>query len=266
MREDLSARLHRIATAAAREAGGYALAEFRKGVPAEEKSSFHDLVTAADREAEALIVERILRECPESTIVGEEGGSRGSGAISWYIDPIDGTNNFARGMPFFAISIAAALDGVLLAGAIYDPVREELFSASSDGAFLNGRPIVARGRASDERAILLTDFPQPRSHALPAEYERLARLITSFHAVRRMGCTTLMLAHVACGRADVVYGATSNPWDIAAGMLIIERAGGRYLAVGRAAGDERPAFLVPAYLGMCPEFDIERSVLREVVA
>lgn len=263
--EELSAHLHDIATSAARRAGQLVAEDFRRGVPSEEKSSFHDLVTRCDRQAEAMIVEDILLRHPDSAITGEEGGARGNGAVRWYIDPIDGTNNFARGVPLFAVSIAAAVDGRIAAAAIYDPVRDELFSASIAGAFMNGAPIASRGRATDAMSMLLTDFPPPRAEPRAEEYDLLARMTTRFHAVRRLGCTTLMLAYVACGRADVVYGAKTNPWDVAAGMLIIEGAGGRFVALGRRGDDERGAFLFPAFIATCPEFDLERSVLAELV-
>ena len=249
-----------IASAAAVAAGAHAASRFRARVPAFAKTSFHDLVTDVDREAEEIVVEEILRRCPDSTIVAEEGGTRGEGSVHWYVDPIDGTNNFARGIPFFCVSIAAAVDGRLAAAAIHDPVRGELMTASDRGAFVNGDVARATGAASDAGALLLTDFPSPKGPTKADDYHLLATLVSSFGTVRRLGSGALALAYVACGRADAALLTHANSWDIAAGSLLIERAGGQQTAPGRHDGT--PVWMGPLYIAACRELDLSRSRLR----
>lgn len=247
-----------IASAAALAAGRHAASQFRARIPTSEKTSFHDLVTAVDREAEDIIVDMIFRRCPDSTIVAEEGGSRGNGAVRWYVDPIDGTNNFARGIPFFCVSIAAAVDGALVAAAIHDPLRDELIVASSRGAFLNGEPLRASGAASDDAALLLTDFPSPKRAPSAEDYALFADLVSSFGTVRRLGSGALALAYVACGRADAALTTNANVWDIAAGALLVEKAGGQSAAPRR---DGDPPWAGPVYVAACRELDLSRSRL-----
>ena len=143
-----SRHLLEIAIGAAHDAGAY-FAPFAGRITYAEKKGFFDPVTECDKESERRIVERIFRDHPDSTIVGEEGGQQGSGAVHWYVDPIDGTNNFVAGVPFFCVSIAAALDGKLLAGVVYDPSKQETFAASTVGATLNGESMRCTGSASD---------------------------------------------------------------------------------------------------------------------
>ena len=260
----LSAHLVDIATRAATEAGSYVV-EHAGRVAAADKAGFYDPVTECDRESERLIVERIFREHPDSTIVGEEGGRQGSGAVHWYVDPIDGTVNFVAGVPFFCVSIGAALGDRMLAGVIYDPVRREVMAASTAGATLDGEPMRSRGGAADTGATLLTDFPKSGGRAAPEDYEQLAELVASFRAVRRLGSSALHLAYGACGRADATFGLGTNAWDVAAGMFLVQQAGGRYFVPG---GDsfavDRP-WLARNYLAACPELDLERSSLRRTV-
>lgn len=247
-----------IATSAATLAGDHVARSFRSRSATREKSSFHDLVTAADREAEEIILDEIFRRCPDSTVVAEEGGRRGDGRVHWYVDPIDGTNNFARGIPFFCVSIGVAVDDVLLAATIYDPVRCELLTASDSGAFLNGEPIRASGVCDDAAALLLTDFPHPSRTARREDYDMYAELVSAFGTVRRLGSCALSLAYVACGRADVALATNANAWDGAAGALLVERAGGRFLA-GSGAGE--PGWKGPQFVAACREFDVLRSRL-----
>ncbi|HEV8230122.1 MAG TPA: inositol monophosphatase family protein [Candidatus Limnocylindria bacterium] len=254
----VDASLLDIATSAAKRAGGHAMRSFTSRVPTTEKSGFHDLVTAVDREAEEIVVEEIVRRCPDSTVIAEEGGRHGSGAVRWYVDPIDGTNNFARGVPFFCVSIAAAIDDVLVAAAIYDPVRRELMTASDDGAFINGIAIAAHGVRTDREALLITDFPHPARAPQRPEYDRYAELIASFGTVRRLGSCALGLAYVACGRADATLGTNANPWDNAAGALIVQRAGGQYHVPASFTG---VWWMSPQFVAACREFDVARSRL-----
>jgi myo-inositol-1(or 4)-monophosphatase len=260
----LSSHLLAIAVTAAHEAGAY-FAPFAGKIAFSEKKGFFDPVTECDRESERRIVERIVREHPDSTIVGEEGGQQGSGAVQWYVDPIDGTNNFVDGIPFFCVSIAAALNGQLLAGVVYDPSRQETFAASTAGATLNGAPMRCTGSVLDTGATLLTEFPRSGRPVDPDELTRLGRLLREFRAVRRLGSTALHLAYVAAGRADATFGLGTNPWDIAAGVLLVQQAGGRFLVPpANGAANARP-WLTPDYFALTPELDLERSILGTVV-
>lgn len=264
---ELSQHLLNIATTAALMVGDTLSEAFVRGVSAEEKSGHYDLVTEYDREAERVIVEQIFREYPNSTVIGEEGGARGDGAVRWYVDPIDGTNNFATAFPFFCVSIGAALNGQMLAGVIYDPVRRELFSASTTGAFLNGERISARGNKIDSRAVLLTDFPYPGDMSSDEDYLSFAQMVRNFLSVRRLGCAALELAYVACGRADVAFSiGGSSAWDVAAGMLIVEQAGGRYVSLGQPDPQTgQTPWPSGKYIATCPEFELEQSILKTLV-
>lgn len=261
----LSSHLLEIAIGAAHAAGAYFTPFAGRIEVAAEKKGFFDPVTECDRESERRIVERIFREHPDSTIVGEEGGQQGSGAVHWYVDPIDGTNNFVAGIPFFCVSIAAAVNGRLLAGVIYDPSKEETFAASTAGATLNGEPIRCSGSALDTGATLLTEFPRSGRPLDPEDLPRFGRIIREFRAVRRLGSTALHLAYVAAGRADATFGMGTNPWDIAAGVMLIQRAGGRFLVPPGNADAVAQPWLSPDYFGLTPELDLERSVLGTVV-
>ena len=231
-----------------------------------EKSSFHDLVTKYDRESEQLIVDYILTHHPDSTIVGEEYGTRGDGTVQWYVDPIDGTSNFAAGIPFFCVSIGAALDGQMVAGIVYDPIRKEMFSATTQGATLNGQPIRAHGRSGQEQALLLTAFPSPHTGVSDNDCKLYLELVRHFTTVRRMGSAALSLAYVACGRADVMYEPGINPWDVAAGSFLVQQAGGQCLGFGKqTVENETPhPWMFAKCLAACPEFELERSVLRQL--
>ena len=260
-----SRHLLEIAIGAAHAAGAYFTPFAGRIEIAAEKKGFFDPVTECDRESERRIVERIFQAHPDSTIVGEEGGQQGAGAVQWYVDPIDGTNNFVAGVPYFCVSIAAALDGRLLAGVVYDPNRHETFAASTAGATLNGEPMRCTGSALDTGATLLTEFPRSGRPIDPEDLARFGRLLRGFRAVRRLGSTALHLAYVAAGRADATFGLGTNPWDIAAGALLVQQAGGRFLVPpSNAAANARP-WLTPDYFALTPELDLERSVLGTVV-
>lgn len=262
---DLSRQLLDIAVRAATEAGDYILEPFHHGVTAEEKAGNYDLVTEYDRNSERMIAARIFRSFPDSTLVGEEGGNQGDGGVHWYVDPIDGTNNFADGLPFFCVSIAAAAHGQMLAGAIFDPLRRELFTASVDGAFLNGKPIHSHGHATDAKAVVVTGCPSSGGRAIPAEYDLFRRLVDTCHSVRRLGCTALELAYVACGRADVSFGLRTNPWDVAAASFLLRQAGGQYLGIRTTEppGDLRP-WHCRTFIGACADFALDESLVWQV--
>lgn len=211
------------------------------------KQGAHDLVTEYDLRAETAIVETLLARHPDSTVTGEEGGDRGSGAIRWYVDPIDGTNNFAHGLPLFCVSIAAALDGVLVAACVYDPSRDETFTSVCGALELNGRPLPSAAPVGGP-AVVLTDFPRGGSNPDERELALWAGLVRAYD-VRRIGSSALALAYTAAGRGQIACNLGTRSWDVAAGAALIAAAGGRYLTPGLAAGAtlherlEAPAFL-----------------------
>jgi myo-inositol-1(or 4)-monophosphatase len=262
----LSRHLLEIATTAASRVGDYLTENFRSGVAFEEKAGYHDPVTECDRHSEQVIGEHIFRMHPDSTIVGEEGGQRGSGAIRWYVDPIDGTNNFVSQLPFFCVSIAAADDHRMLAGVIYDPVRREMMTASLDGAFLNGRRVQPTWRKFDSSATLLSGFPYEGGRATAGDFELYRKLIGHFRSVRRLGCTALELAAVALGRADIVFQTNANAWDVAAGMLLVQQAGGCYFGIpldSQKESDLEP-WMYHCFVATGANFDLEHSSVREI--
>ena len=187
-----------------------------------------DLVTEADRASEKLIVERLRARWPEYGIVAEEGTRSDPDAeYLWYVDPLDGTTNFAHGYPVFCVSIALTRkDGQLEAGVLYDPTRDEMFAAQrGQGAKLNGATIhVSKTKALLE-SILGTGFPSHKRHKNPNIFFYHHITLRS-HGVRRAGSAALDLANVACGRYDGFWEFNLNPWDTAAGVLLVQEAGG----------------------------------------
>lgn len=243
-----SARLLEVAKTAALSVEGQLRAAFRSVMTHDTKRDFRDIVTEHDRASEERIASVIFREVPDSAMVGEEGGRRGGGSVVWYVDPIDGTSNFARGIAQWCVSIAAALDDEIVAGVVFDPMAGNLFSASLDGAWLNGRPIAARAFAEERQATLLTSFPNARNvRDLGGKaFDCQVDLLRSFMAVRNLGSGALNLAHVAAGWSDATLGLSTNPWDVAAGILILRQAGGVYRGFD-AGMDSKPAHLAPDY-------------------
>jgi myo-inositol-1(or 4)-monophosphatase len=218
----------RVAYAAAARAGALVRARYRERQEVVLKGEV-DLVTATDREAERLIVEAITAAFPEHGIVAEESAPRpGRDGHRWYVDPLDGTTNFAHGYPHFCVSIALARDDDLLLGLVYDPIREETFSAlRGGGARLNGAPIGVSDTRALEHALLGTGFPYDRRQHADFYLSFLAEGMRRAQGVRRGGSAALDLCYVACGRLDGFWEWKLHPWDLAAGRLIIEEAGGR---------------------------------------
>ncbi len=226
--------LRDAAAAFAREAG----AIVRQGygtVHAPERKGRIDLVTEFDRRSEALLLERIAARFPGHAVLAEESGARAGastrGGVRWLVDPLDGTTNFAHNYPFFAVSIGVEADGELVAGAVFDPVRDELFAAAAGhGATLNGAPIHVSPIDRIEDALLVTGFPydvreHPERH-LPAFQAFLIRA----QGIRRDGSAALNLCYLAMGRFDGFWEGHLAPWDVAAGTLIVREAGGRVTA------------------------------------
>ena len=220
----------------AREAGAVLRDFFIQGVETEYKGDA-DLVTIADRTSEKLIRERLGAAFPQHGIFGEEGTrERLDAEFRWYVDPLDGTTNFAHGFPQFCVSLgleqrpaglAPQLDGTMVAAVIFDPMRDELFTAERGrGALLNGRPMRVSPIAELSRALVATGFPSRKRHANPNIHFYQEFTMRS-HGVRRAGSAALDLAFVAAGRLDAFWEFTLNPWDTAAGFLLVEEAGGR---------------------------------------
>lgn len=209
----------------AREAGQVLMAHC--GVSFELKGE-HDLVTAADRASEELVVSRLREKFPKHGIVAEEGGRAEMEAeLRWYVDPLDGTTNFAHGYPMWNVTLALAKGNEVIAGVVYDPLNRELFAAErGGGARLNGAPIRVSKAASVNDSLFSTGFPSRRRHQNVNIhfYYQLAMLS---HGVRRGGSAALDLAYTACGRLDAFWEFGLNPWDMAAGTLLVEEAGGR---------------------------------------
>jgi myo-inositol-1(or 4)-monophosphatase len=219
----------------AREAGARLREFFAQGVETEYKGDV-DVVTVADRTAEELIRTRLGETFPDHGVYGEEGTRHGMDSeYRWYVDPLDGTTNFAHGFPQFCVSMGlehrpAGLkpeeDGTLVAGVIYDPLRDELFCAEKGlGATLNGKPMRVSAITTLAESLLATGFPSRKRHASPNIHFYQEFTLRS-HGVRRAGSAALDLAYVAAGRMEAFWEFNLNPWDTAAGVLILQEAGG----------------------------------------
>ncbi|HWR34605.1 MAG TPA: inositol monophosphatase family protein [Clostridia bacterium] len=210
----------------AREAGALLMSFFERRIGFEYKGDV-DLVTEADRASEKLIVERLHETWPEHSVVGEEGTRKDSGSdFRWYVDPLDGTTNFAHGYPVFCVSLGLVHKGGLKAGVLYDPTRDELFSAEKgSGAFLNGRPIEVSKTKTLSESILATGFPSHKRHQNP-NIHFYHQLTLRSHGIRRAGSAALDLANVSAGRYDGFWEFNLNPWDTTAGVLLVQEAGG----------------------------------------
>lgn len=214
-------------TAIAREAGALLLENFQKRIGFEYKGDV-DLVTAADRASEKLIIGHIQSKWPDHDLIGEEGTRRETGSdYRWYIDPLDGTTNFAHGFPVFCVSMGLEFRGQLIAGVVYDPTRDELFTAEKGkGALLNGKAIQVSKVSTLGESLSATGFPSHKRHKNP-NIHFYHEVTLNTHGVRRAGSAALDLASVASGRLDAFWEFNLNPWDTAAGVLLVEEAGGR---------------------------------------
>ncbi|MFZ0537118.1 MAG: inositol monophosphatase family protein [Candidatus Sulfotelmatobacter sp.] len=229
-------------SAIAQEAGALLMHYFHQHLKIEYKGDA-DLVTAADRASEKLIRERILAQWPGHDVLGEEQGLSDQGSdYRWYVDPLDGTTNFAHGYPVFCVSLGLEYRGLeyqapaqpssgqrasRIAAVVYDPTRDELFTAEQGrGARLNGEPIHVSKTATLKESLLATGFPSHKRHKNPNIYF-YHQITLHTHGVRRAGSAALDLCNVASGRYDGFWEFNLNPWDTAAGVLIIEEAGGR---------------------------------------
>ena len=187
-----------------------------------------DLVTEIDHKSEKFLLEEITRRWPESRFIAEESGESGSGKLAWYIDPLDGTVNYAHGVPIFCVSIACAWDGKTRLAAVYDPMRDEMFRAERGrGAYLNARPLQATRAVELGQALLVTGFPYNTWTAKVNNLEYFGRFARASQGVRRLGSAALDLCYVAAGRFDGYWELSLQPWDVAAAGLIAEEAGTR---------------------------------------
>src|SRR4029077_15139536 len=208
------------------EAGALLSTYFERRIPFELKGDF-DLVTEADRASERLVVERLRSHFPSHSIVGEEGGGHeGSSGYRWYVDPLDGTTNFAHGYPVYNVTMGLELDGEMLVGVVFDPNRQEMFSAERGaGAHPNNRRIRVSAAKRLQDSLVSTGFPSRKRH-LNVNIHFYHQMAMASHGVRRTGTAAIDLAYVACGRLDAFWEFGLKPWDMAAGTLIVREAGG----------------------------------------
>ncbi len=218
----------------AKKAGLFLLQE-AKGFEASaiEMKGLNDMVSYVDKESEKMIVAKLREIMPEAGFIAEEGtGEPVEGGYNWVIDPLDGTTNFVHGVPFYSVSIAlAGPDKKILIGVVYEPNREECFYAyAGGGAFLNGSPIYVSEADELSRGLLATGFPYTDFRHMRQYMKSLKELMEKCHGLRRIGSAALDLAYVACGRFEAFFEYNLNPWDVAAGALIVEEAGGKATA------------------------------------
>jgi len=219
-----------LATHLARAAGGIQRDRYETSLDVGTKSSAIDLVTEVDRACEALVVETLERERPRDAILAEEGGGRGreDATYRWVVDPLDGTVNFAHGYPAFCVSIGLEREGERVLGVVYEPLRDELFHATrGGGAFRNGRRIQVSSAGALGEALVATGFAYDVREALEDNLDHFARVAKRAQGIRRGGAAALDLGYVACGRLDGYWELKLHPWDVAAGILLVEEAGGR---------------------------------------
>ncbi|HYW43665.1 MAG TPA: inositol monophosphatase family protein [Bryobacteraceae bacterium] len=211
----------------AREAGALLANYFERRVLFELKGEF-DLITEADRASEKLVVERLRSHFPSHTIVAEEGGGHQSPSeYRWFVDPLDGTTNFAHSFPMFNVTLGLERAGELVAGVVYDPLRQEMFTAERGaGAYLNNRRIHVSKTATLADSLASTGFPSRKRHH-NVNIHFYYQLAMASHGVRRTGSAAIDLAYVACGRLDFFWEFGLKPWDMAAGTLLVQEAGGR---------------------------------------
>ena len=218
-----------VAVKAARAAGNIILRNLNRveGLNIEEKSR-HDYVSEVDKLAEAEIIKELRRAYPDHGFLAEESGQKGRTEKVWIIDPLDGTHNYLRGFPHFCVSIGFRDHGDLVYGVVYDPLRDEMFTASKgDGAFLNDRRMRVTKRESLAGALLATGFPYRQRRHLGAQLDMTRALLGEAEDIRRTGSAALDLAYVAAGRLDGYFETGLNPWDMAAGVLLVREAGGQ---------------------------------------
>jgi myo-inositol-1(or 4)-monophosphatase len=210
----------------ARAAGAILMEFYHRRVRVEYKGDV-DIVTEADRTSEKYIIGELKKHFPDHGVLAEEGGGyEGRSGYRWYIDPLDGTTNFAHSFPVFAVSMGLELDGEMVLGVVYDPTRNEMFAAEKgQGATLNGAPMRVSAIPTLKEALVATGFPSQRRHVNP-NIHFYHQFNMNSHGVRRPGSAATDLAYVAAGRLDAFWEFNLHPWDVAAGKLLVAEAGG----------------------------------------
>ena len=253
----------RLAIEAARAAGELLLSELAGARRIAFKGAPTNLVTEMDARAEALILDRLRAAFPDDAILSEEmGGASGPSGRRWIVDPLDGTTNYAHGLPLFGVSIALEADGRVVLGVVYDPVHDELFVAERGaGAFVNDKKLAVSRATTLDESLLATGFPYNIRETDDNNLREYAAFSVRAQGARRLGSAVLYLAWVAAGRFDGYWELRVGPWDVAAGSLLVEEAGGRVTGLDGAPLDiERPTVL--ASNGII--HDEMLAVLREV--
>lgn len=215
--------------AISRRAGEY-IREQRKKFSSEmvESKGLHNYVSHVDKEAERIIVEGLKHILPKAGFIAEEGtGEPNTDGNNWIIDPLDGTTNFIHGLPPYAVSIALTLKGVLVLGVVYEVALDECFYSWGDGkAFLNGEPIRVSTTPTVSQSLIATGFPYYNYDKVKPFLYTLEYFMRHSHGIRRIGSAATDLAYVACGRFEAFYEYGLNPWDVAAGIFLVQQAGG----------------------------------------
>lgn len=215
-----------VAERAVREAGALLREGYGQAMTISFKGAI-DLVTDYDRRSEALILDRLRAAFPGHALLAEESGRAAGSDHEWLVDPLDGTTNFAHAFPVFAVSVALAYRRRLVAGVVYDPLRDELFAAEAgQGATLNGARLKVSTTAQLDQALLSTGFPYDVRTNPHSNVEEFTRFLKRAQAIRRAGSAALDLCYLACGRFDAYWEWKLSPWDSAAGVLIVREAGG----------------------------------------
>jgi myo-inositol-1(or 4)-monophosphatase len=209
------------------QAGAYLLSQAGKDLFIEHKGRI-DLVTHADKASQKMIIKSIEKRFPDHAIIAEEGYNKsGKEGFAWYIDPIDGTTNFVHGVPMFCVSIALYKETTPLIGVCYNPATQETFYAEKGkGSFLNGKRILVSATGNLINALVATGFPY-KSENMKKVIDCFFNVLSEVQGIRRFGSAALDLCHVACGRFDAFWEMELKPWDMAAGVLILEEAGGK---------------------------------------
>lgn len=229
-----------VAISAARAAGAILSDSLEQPHTVHTKSADTDLLTEVDIEAERVVLGALRDRFPDDGFLAEESGEHPGAEGTWIIDPLDGTTNYAHGIPFFSVSIAYTDSSGIRLGVVFDPVRDELFQAVVDqGAFLNGRPIRVSATPDLNRSLLTTGFPYDVRTTKANNLDNYAALALRTQGVRRLGSAALDLAYVAAGRFDGYWELVSYPWDVAAGLLLVTEAGGTH---SQTHGGELPRF------------------------